>query len=89
MSAHQIEFRPAAETPAERGEYLLYNRCDGYHLADAVFIDGAFVGFMRWGALETLSPDVYRAWAKLPESVALRDTFDSDDEKEADLWDKL
>lgn len=70
-----LDFRPASETPTERGDYLLYNQCDGYHIAEAWFDDGEFVGFY-FHAQGFASPNFYRAWALLPDTAkTLYDVF--------------
>lgn len=62
-----LEFHPASEDPTEEGDYLLYNQCDGFHLASA-WIDGDdFEGFFSFNSHQ-FPPDAYCAWARLPES---------------------
>lgn len=61
-----LNFFPSVQDPTEEGDYLLYNQCDGYHLATAYFDDG-FDCFMSWGG-GVIQTACYQAWAKLPES---------------------
>jgi len=62
-----LQFHPVGTDPAEEGDYLLYNQCDGFHLASAWFDDGGFMGFFNFSSYE-IPPDCYRAWAMLPTS---------------------
>jgi hypothetical protein len=70
----RLDFHDASQTPTERGAYLLYNQCDGYHLAD--FWDGKGEqweidpGFRFWASADIVTPDFYCAWAKLPDTVS-------------------
>lgn len=64
----ELNFRPGQEVPDTEGDYLLYNQCDGYHIAEAWFVDGAFCGFYFWPN-EHVSPRFYCAWAKLPDTT--------------------
>jgi len=71
----ELDFRPVSETPTERGSYLLYNQCDGYHIAEAWFIDGEFITF-AWFADGPVDKDFYCAWALLPDGTkTLYDAF--------------
>jgi hypothetical protein len=70
-----LEFRPQAENPLVKGQYLLYNQCDGYHKAHARFYkDGTFDGFFTFTG-EEFPPDTYQAWARLPDTQSLYETF--------------
>jgi hypothetical protein len=70
-----LDFRPASETPTQPGDYLLYNQCDGYHIAEAWFEDGEFQSFCIWPA-HIVSSDFYCAWALLPDTIkTLYDLF--------------
>jgi hypothetical protein len=70
-----LEFHQASEEPTEPGDYLLYNQCDGYHVAEAWFPEGEFCGFYFWPH-DHVSPNFYCAWAKLPDTVkTLYDVF--------------
>jgi hypothetical protein len=68
-----LEFHPSTETPTERGDYLLYNQCDGYHIAE--YWDGQREqhgiepGFRFFAAPGIVGPDFYSAWAKLPNTL--------------------
>lgn len=55
--------------PTERGTYLLYNQCDGFHLVEAHFDEGRFLGFYDWNGTTPFGEDCYVAWAKLPSGV--------------------
>jgi hypothetical protein len=60
--------RPAAGEDDIYCEYLLWNQCDGFHIASlALFDDGKFVGFSHFMGSPTWSPDEFQAWAPLPE----------------------
>lgn len=63
-----LNFFISSERPTEPGDYLIYNQCDGYHVAEAWFDEGEFQGFY-FHAQGFASPDFYCAWAKLPDSV--------------------
>lgn len=59
----------------ERG-YILLNRCDGYHVMDAHFEDGRFLGFFAFGDWSKPA-DWYCAWTRLPVGADL-DRFTED-----------
>lgn len=65
-----IKFYPVSQSPTpdvQGSTFLLYNRCDGYHLAEhASFDDGVFYGFYSWGFQNYFDTDFYVAWAVLP-----------------------
>lgn len=63
-----LDFHPASEEPTQPGDYLLYNQCDGYHIAEAWFDDGCFTCFHHWSH-GVVPKNFYRAWALLPDSV--------------------
>lgn len=65
----ELEFHPAGERPTEEGDYVLFNSCDGYHIAEAFFDEGEFVCFHFFFA-EEVPEDAYCAWAKLPDTTA-------------------
>ena len=70
-----LKFYKSTITPTCVGEYLLYNRCDGFHIAEAKFDDEKnFMGFFRLPNLE-FDHDTYHAWAVLPESTRLFEKF--------------
>jgi len=70
-----LKFHPSSEKPTERGDYLLYNQCDGYHIAEARFYDGEFFSF-AWFADGLIDKDFYCAWALLPDGTkTLYDAF--------------
>lgn len=70
MPTFDLKFHPASDKPTEPGDYLLYNQCDGYHVAKAWFGDnGEFVGFWFFAASRPIPEDFYCAWALLPDGV--------------------
>lgn len=72
----ELDFRPASEMPKQPGDYLLYNQCDGYHIAEAHFDDGEFDAFYSFACAHRYSKDFYCAWALLPDSVkTMHDAF--------------
>lgn len=82
MKAFDLTFHPNTTSPTDEGWYLLYNQCDGYHLAEATFDDtGEFDCF--WNSWEGKNSsgmhygtEMYCAWAKLPDTLKdLYDTF--------------
>ena len=64
-----LDFRPVSEEPTEPGDYLLYNQCDGYHIAEAHFDDDEFDAFYSFACTCRYGTDFYRAWAKLPDTI--------------------
>lgn len=82
-----IVFYPVSKKPikADYGtECVLYNQCDGYHIAYPRFYeDGDFRGFYTFMGKE-FSEDFYCAWAKLPPTLnKLFDAFSIKREKVA------
>lgn len=72
----ELDFRPASETPTEPGDYLLYNQCDGYHVVEAWFEEGQFLGFYSFASTSPYDTDFYCAWALLPDTIkTLYDAF--------------
>ncbi len=72
-----LDFKPQAETPTTSGDYILYNQCDGYHIAEAMFErhdGGKFMGFFSFMGHE-YEPDTYQAWALLPDTAKLYELF--------------
>jgi hypothetical protein len=71
-----LDFHPASDEPTDPGDYLLFNQCDGYHIAEAWFEEnGEFISF-AWFAGGLVSKSFYRAWALLPDTVkTLYDVF--------------
>lgn len=71
-----LEFKHQSERPTEPGDYLLFNQCDGFHIAYANVIDDEFLGFFNWlGDLSEYDDETYVAWARLPESELLYEMF--------------
>jgi hypothetical protein len=69
-------FMPQVQLPHEEGDYVLYNQCDGFHIAEAWFDDGEFLGFRFWAADGYVPDDAFQAWAKLPDPIKqLYDAF--------------
>jgi len=66
-----LNFKAASVDPIDDGdvfgEYLLYNQCDGYHIAYAHFAEGVFDGFRNFLGTCSYERDFYAAWAKLPD----------------------
>ncbi|OCG72959.1 hypothetical protein [Gilliamella sp. Occ4-3] len=68
----KLEFHPASEKPKPEDwtkEAILFNKCDGYHLADNIMFndDGSFDGFYDF-MMNRFSDDFYVSWAILPEN---------------------
>lgn len=67
----RTKFRPQRQMPTAKGEYLLYNQCDGFHLATARFNDDrSFAGFFTFMG-HRYDEETYQAWALLPSSGSL------------------
>lgn len=71
-----LQFRSSKEPPkVAAGEediycdYLLWNQCDGFHIASLAMFDddGKFLHFADFMGTETWGPDEFQAWAPLPE----------------------
>ena len=70
-----LEWHPAHEDATTEGDYLLYNPCDGFHVAELVFLDdGQPDGFVFFGDGD-VGRDFYKAWAKLPDTNFLYGHF--------------
>ncbi len=74
----ELDFRPASEPPTEEGDYVLYNQCDGYHVAGARFYGNEFDGFCFFGEFDPEPKDCYQAWEKLPAPSVLYAEFSRD-----------
>ena len=74
MNTFCLEFHHQSEKPTDEGTYVLYNQCDGFHIAECWLYDGKFEYF-NWFAGERISEDFYAAWAKLPDSLLLYRAF--------------
>uniref|UniRef100_C5CJS2 Uncharacterized protein n=1 Tax=Variovorax paradoxus (strain S110) TaxID=543728 RepID=C5CJS2_VARPS len=67
-----LEFHSVGSAPP-KGDYsdmfLLYNPCDGFHIAFGRWDDddGEFEGFFDFLGKNEFSDDFYDAWAKLPD----------------------
>lgn len=71
-----LAFKPQAQRPTESGTCVIYNQCDGFHLVEAVVIDGEFCGFRTWAGRDYIGDDFYVAWARMPDSYdALYELF--------------
>jgi hypothetical protein len=77
-----IEFHAATDVPVmPEGEMfpqvVLYNQCDGYHMAFARFWDhGEFDGFYDWCGTKPYIPGKhFAAWAMLPPAGLLYEPF--------------
>lgn len=73
MNKSELVFHPASEKPVKPSTgstglgYLLYNRCDGFHVVSAIwFEDGEFCAFQGFMGRPWLDGD-YNAWAELPD----------------------
>jgi len=70
-----LQFRSSKEPPIPAAgeddiycEYLLWNQCDGFHIASvAEFEDGKFMHFGDFMGSYTWGPNDFQAWAPLPE----------------------
>lgn len=72
MNFH-LEFRSVGNVPTRAlngRSFLLYNQCDGYHIAEAMFAgDGKFQHFHFFARGEAIEDDFYVAWAVLPDTL--------------------
>jgi len=70
-----LEFHANTEPPSntqgddvEHCEFVLWNQCDGFHLAyRAMYDDGQFICFEDFTGRSTWNPGDFQAWARLPE----------------------
>jgi transcriptional regulator with XRE-family HTH domain len=66
-----LQFFPTSTNPVgkpySQEDYLLYNQCDGFHIAYASFDEDGFQGFTNWLGTVRYESDFYEAWAKLPD----------------------
>lgn len=79
-----LEWHPASEEPTQEGDYLLYNECDGYHVAECLFEeDGTPNGFTFFadGGSYPVTRDFYEAWARLPNTKLLYGYFVAENRK--------
>ncbi|MEN6540874.1 MAG: hypothetical protein ABFC67_14800 [Mizugakiibacter sp.] len=61
-------FLPTSSRPTVEGDYLLYNQCDGYHIAEARKDDDGEIEFYFFGSGMPVSRESYCAWAMLPDT---------------------
>lgn len=69
----KLDFKHQSVMPTELGDYVLFNQCDGYHIAEAMFEDDEFLEFRMH--CRSVSADFYQAWAKMPDTNDLYDQF--------------
>jgi len=66
-----LNFYPVGVAPSKVGPhhtFLLYNQCDGYHIAFGRWDEeGAFEGFFDFLGESEYRDDFYEAWAGLPD----------------------
>lgn len=67
-----LDFFPTSTRPLLEGDYVIYNKCDGYHIVEGVEIDGKIV-FQDWGG--EIKDDFYVAWARLPTTELMYERF--------------
>jgi hypothetical protein len=89
ISIFQLDFQQVGVVPAqalEDRDVVLYNPCDGYHIATIHFDDeGMFDGFWPFGGKE-FTEDHYCAWALLPDCNAdLRPVFAAEDDVSSEV----
>ena len=78
-----LVFHPASEEPIEAGDYVLFNQCDGFHLAELILTDnGKPDGFAFAADGSYVLRRFYQAWAKLPDTSTLYACFRSGHETE-------
>ena len=68
LTFHSADVDPVGNE-FDHDEYLLYNPCDGFHIAFASFDGGEFTGFQNFLGTQRYERDFYDAWAKLPDCV--------------------
>jgi hypothetical protein len=87
MTRHSatLAFYAAPWLPGSPGDYILFNQCDGYHIAEARFDSREFLGFFTFMGSE-FEAGTYHAWAKLPDSLGLRAIFGKDVTKLVGFW---
>ncbi|WP_418141530.1 hypothetical protein NUW46_04990 [Marinobacter sp. MA] len=81
-SAFGLTFHSNNQEPGkafEDRDFLLFNPCDGYHVAIADFEDGDFIEFRQFAG-SSYGKDFYTAWAVLPETCDVRRCFPHQDE---------
>ena len=70
-----LVWHPNTMAPLVEGDYILYNRCDGFHIVESTLDDnGDVVGFHFFAGKE-VARDFYTAWALLPTTAFLYRTF--------------
>lgn len=61
-----LDFRPSFESASEPCDVVLYNRCDGFHIAEAKFEGAEFLGFFPFIG-DAYPQSFFDAWARLPD----------------------
>lgn len=70
-----LDWHPNTVKPWQEGDYILYNRCDGFHIVESsIDEDGEVCGFHFFGG-EPADTDFYQAWALLPATAWLYRKF--------------
>lgn len=72
-----LNFKYQSEVPTKRGKYILYNQCDGFHFAQAMFDEsGKFSCFYTlFPETQVFSNHFYQAWALLIDTKFLYEIF--------------
>lgn len=73
---YHLTFYPASQEPTldmKNQVALLYNYCDGYHLAENIYFnhDGSFDAFYDFLYLTKFTKDLYSYWAIIPKELLL------------------
>ncbi|MBW4979569.1 hypothetical protein ABWH88_06740 [Marinobacter adhaerens] len=81
-SAFGLTFHSNNQDPGkayEDRDFLLFNPCDGYHVAIADFEGSEFIEFRQFAG-SSYGKDFYTAWAVLPDTSDVRRDFPHQDE---------
>ena len=63
-----LVFHPASEEPIEAGDYIIFNPCDGFHVAELLMDEDGERGELILMGGGYIPPGFYWAWAKLPDT---------------------
>lgn len=83
-SAFGLTFHSSNQEPGEAyadRDFVLFNPCDGYHVAIADFEGSEFIEFREFAG-NSFGRDFYTAWAVLPDTSDVRRDFPHHDERD-------